>query len=429
MTLLKTALKNMKKNAALSLMILMQITTLFLTTSVMVSSLYLRMRAYYPFEDYYNRKGFCFFMGIRDRLFDRNGNIITSSETIMQETNAENVVAAHNLRAYLYPESKDTYFKEGFNEIGKEYPNLELLGEESLTLYGMSYDDEILNHYTPELSEGRWFDLNAEEIEAVIASNYAGLLVGDEVYMWLEEKYDVVNVKIKIVGQLKDGTRIFGAPSSLERPDYRNIISVYNDDEVNPLILFSHSVLKKQCPDVIQPVGYTVMVKYADTADTDVITKDIKTISANSSIMGLTSMGDIKSRSMRFINEQVYMLLPVIIVLTVLTLVSSVNASALAARHRLRDYAKFYIVGLTWRKCIMVNLLQSIIINEGAAVLTIIGVYFIRNTKLAQEIMVFGNFWTVAAVAALAMLNILFSMIMPLIMLSRTSPKELLQTK
>lgn len=429
MILFKTALKSIKKNLALSLMIFVQSAALFLTTSIMVSSVYLRMRAYYPFKDYYNSKGFCFFMGTRDRLLDKNGNIITSSETVLEETSADSIVAAHSVSTDLYFESKDIYFEKSLVELYNESPDPEGLGGDNfITLDGMSYDDEIINRYTPELSAGRWLDPNAGEIEAVIASDYSGLSIGDEVYMWLPTENDRINARVKIVGKIKDGTRIFGAPSGLESPDYRNILSVYHDDEDNPLILFSYSVLEKQQPDVFQPINHAAMAKYPDTADPEVIDKDIKAIGETASIMGLTSMEDIEARSMRFINEQLYMLLPIIIVLTVMVLISSINASALAARNRLRDYAKFYIVGLTWRKCALVNLLQAVIINTAAILMCVAGIFIIQKTELAKSVIVFGNSWTAAAVTVLAAFNILISMIMPLIMLSRTSPKQLLQT-
>lgn len=429
MILFKTALKSIKKNLALSLMIFVQSAALFLTTSVMVSSVYLRMRAYYPFKDYYNSNGFCFFMGTRDRLVDKNGNVITSSETILEETSAQSIVAAHSVTTDLYFESKDIYFEKSLVELYNESPDPEGLGGDNfITLDGISYDDEIITHYTPELSAGRWLDPNAGEIEAVIASDYSGLSIGDEVYMWLPTENDRINARVRIVGKIKDGTRIFGAPSGLESPDYRNILSVYHDDEDNPLILFSYSVLVKQQPDVFQPINHAVMAKYLDTAGTDVITEDIKSIGETASIMGLTSMEDIEARSMRFISEQLYMLLPIIIVLIVMVLISSINASALAARNRLRDYAKFYIVGLTWRKCALVNLLQAVIINAAAILMCVAGIFIIQKTGLAQSVIVFGNSWTAASVAALAAFNILISMIMPLIMLSRTSPKQLLQT-
>lgn len=429
MILFKTAFKSIKKNLALSLMIFVQSAALFLTTSVMVSSVYLRMRAYYPFKDYYSSKGFCFFMGTRDRLVDKNGNIITSSKTVLEETSADSIVAAHSVTTDLYFESKDIYFEKSLVELYNESPDPEGLGGDNfITLDGISYDDEIITHYTPELSAGRWLDPNAGEIEAVIASDYSGLSIGDEVYMWLPTENDRINARVRIVGKIKDGTRIFGAPSGLESPDYRNILSVYHDDEDNPLILFSYSVLEKQQPDVFQPINHAVMAKYLDTAGTDVITEDIKAIGESTSIMGLTSTEDIEARSMRFISEQLYMLLPIIIVLIVMVLISSINASALAARNRLRDYAKFYIVGLTWRKCALVNLLQAVIINAAAILMCVAGIFIIQKTGLAKSVIVFGNSWTAAAVTVLAAFNILISMIMPLIMLSRTSPKQLLQT-
>lgn len=430
MILFKTALKSIKKNLALSLIIFVQSASLFLATSIMVSSVYLQMRLYLPFEDYYDGKGFCFFMGTRDRLTDKNGDIITSSETIVEETSAESVITAHNVTPFLYPESKDIYFEKSLVELYNESLEPERLGGDNfITLYGMSYDDEIITRYTPELSTGRWLSLNADVIEAVIVSGHSGLAVGDEVYMWLPMENDYVNAKVKIVGKIKDGTRIFGAPSGLESPDCRNVLSLYSDDEDNPLILFSYSVLENRLPDVFQPVNYAVMAKYPDNADDDIIADDIKVISESASIMGLSSMEEVKTRSMRFINEQLYILLPIIIVLTVMVLISSINASALATRHRLRDYARLYIVGLTWRKCALVNLLQAVIINTSAIAVCVVGILIIRNTELAQSIMVFGNSWTAAAVAVLTAFNILISMIMPLIMLSHTSPKELLQTK
>lgn len=58
MTLLKTALKNLKKNPVMNIICLMQLTAVFLITAVMVSTMSIRYRTYAPIKDLLESKGF-----------------------------------------------------------------------------------------------------------------------------------------------------------------------------------------------------------------------------------------------------------------------------------------------------------------------------------------------------------------------------------
>ncbi len=130
--------------------------------------------------------------------------------------------------------------------------------------------------------------------------------------------------------------------------------------------------------------------------------------------------------SQKYLYMQVYNLLPIIIVILVLTFVSSVSSTAISTIERLRDYSIFYITGLRWSQCIWINVIQSAIISVISLVLAFAGMYVIGFTPLKDTVTIIWSGWILLAAIGLAVLYMLVSMLMPAIIIRKSSPKEIL---
>ena len=404
----KMALRGIKKNLGMNLLTLLQMTAVLLAAGIMVSSVYIRFKAYLPFKDYFEGEGiFCSFTVANEGLNpDKTYKYICTEEQILSRTHGEKVIGMH--QAWLQP-------------VGVKNLNLAKI---------MAYDDELIDRYTPELKEGSWFsrDKDINIVEAVVTENDCGWKTGSIItFTRYVNAVQEVKIKAKVVGVIKDGAEVIWKPRD-SNYTYKSLYYPYylKREDSEPLILFSESVLEKHLPAA--PYTGNMLIKYPNGTSEKVIKEDMKAL-AKMNAHFPASLKQMDAKSKKYLYEQVYQLLPIVIVLMVLTMVSAVSSSALSARRNLKDYAKFYVLGLKWKECGLIHLAEAAVIGGASVILAAVGFAAINFTPLSEMWVVFANSWLFGALALLILLYLAFSMIMPMIMLVRTKPKTLLQTE
>ena len=405
--LLKTAFRNLKKSPLMNLLSFLQLVAVLLITGVMVSSLCIRYRMYTPFADYIKSSGYY-------TVFAMDG------------ANRGNGTGAR-------------YWYDGSGELAEELGAKSVLSTYSLLTYGGSwwgdenspdllcYDDEIIKRYKPRLKEGRWLSTAADEIEAVISDSAYGWHTGDVVQIPITvgnaADMEMQTFDVRIVGMLDTGAYVYGMNSNFESNNTYRLLyrAFYPEMERGPVIMFSHSVLNSF--EHFSAFITQAFITY-DEADFDKDAARQQISSANGGYM--VTLEKMYENSRAYLNEELLKLLPIVIVLMILVLVSSVSISALSTRRRLKDYAKYYVVGLRWGQCVLVNLFQSLITAVAAAAVSVAVLFIAQYTALADMFMIFWNGWVVLAMIGVTVLYLLFSMIMPTIMLKSVTPKQLL---
>lgn len=124
--------------------------------------------------------------------------------------------------------------------------------------------------------------------------------------------------------------------------------------------------------------------------------------------------------------EKAEIFLPIVIILFILASVSSISSSALIVRKSLKNYALYYIIGLQWKHCSLVNLLYSIISLAIAAVAGLAVLIILPHTRLGDMVNIIWSSYIIGAFAILIILQLLISMIMPLIIIGKNTPKQIL---
>ena len=421
--LFKTAFRNLKRNPIMNILTLLQLIAVLLIAGIMVSSLCIRYRLYLPFEDILESSGsyMTFAPYASTQYVGDDGFIyITPLNTIDElsdQLSAEYSLSVHSTYIYV----GDGFVYDGSNDAaGEIYMPITL-----------SYDDEIISRYRPALREGRWLSASSDEIELVISDNPYGWKTGDSVTFSVAVDIDkYVAIEARIVGMLEEGAEIFGMNRSADvagdtyRLMYRPF---YCEIEDTPLVLASFSALRELQPALWQPISSTVLT-YGNGTDEEVMKNDRMVLAQYSSGLSRT-LESMNVGSKAYLEEQLLQLLPIVIVLLILVLVSSVSVSALATRRRLRDYAKYYVVGLRWNQCVLVNLFQSLITSVAAMIISLAALVIVQYTALSEMFMVLWNGWLLLALAVIILLYLLFSMIMPVLMLRSVSPKQLLTSE
>ena len=100
---------------------------------------------------------------------------------------------------------------------------------------------------------------------------------------------------------------------------------------------------------------------------------------------------------------------------------SSISSTALSTRRRLHDYAVFALSGLPWRKCIVINLLQSLMTAGAAAAAALICGAVLQHTSLRELFYVKPGGWQLLSCAAVIGIYLLISLWMPHLMLRKNS--------
>ena len=295
--LFKLGLKNLRHNIFINLLIVIQMTIVFLITISMVSTVISRFQFYSPIKEYLNSKGY--FYCIENAINPDTQQTLRSTEELYRLLdNAENITASYN----------DWLTYNGDNSTF------------------ISYDDEFINMFTPELEAGKWFDLSKDQsntVQVVVSENPYGFKVGDKITL---DSFGN-DIEAEIIGILKKNTKIIGfSVSESKKYDCRNTFINYNYEiEEKPLFILSQRGLLDK--NVTMQLNGTVFVTYPENISEEIIEANNNTMKKMMTL-NITPLDEMKENSMDYIFSQIYTLFPILICIFILTLVSAVSISS-----------------------------------------------------------------------------------------------------
>lgn len=414
MVLLKTAFMDLKKNIATNILTILEMTTTIIIMIIMLSSFLLRYEYYKPFKDAFRANGiYC--------DFGRRAN------TNIDAPSLESFLCDEDIFQYLHSPEKIIACN---NTMGIIIHDEKL--QKDISVDNWSYNDEFINRYCPKLKAGRWLNTSdkATEIEAVVSKNDYGWKTGDKLKGSFFNFPDPLEVEITIVGEFEDGTKIGGGSVSHEKdPNYNLMFSTYDFEieDKKPLLLLSSQYIKSINESVNPVIGLQTssIIIYPDSVTPEELSEDKKTLRTLGCSYSET-LSVMEKNNWEYLNEQLYNLLPVIIVILILTFISSISNTALSTYRRLHDYAVYYINGLQWKHCIIINLIQSLIISIISAIIGLSSMLFVKFTPFSNNISIVWSSWSFVAVLALIAVYLCISMIMPIIIIGKSTPKQIL---
>lgn len=403
--LLNTALKEIKRHLIMNLIIFAELTVTVILVAVMATAVMIRYKYYAPFKDLYTSDGlYCEFSQAtsKGRQSDSMEDFLDGEDIFPYLSSPQKIVCSDKVMAF--PMNED----------------------ESISSYCLSYNDELISRYTPALSDGEWFDVSTsgDEIEVVISENENGWKVGDVIPVQFACKgWDGI-IEVNVIGMLEKGTKLPGIFHDHTGENNSNMFfSSYDfDEEKVPMLLFSYSQLKAK--SVFQYIN-SAFITYSDGTGAETLANDQKTIASFGSNYSV-KLSELNDNSIAYFKVQFYNYLPIIIVVLIMTLVSSISITALSTRQRLHDYGIYYICGMKWKSGCLVNMLWSLVIVVSAVAAAWLYIALSGQLPFLGQITVLWNIWTYLAVAAVAIIFMAGSMIMPLIIIGNSTPKEIL---
>lgn len=414
MTLFKYAIKNFKKEPVVNILTILQLTALIVIVVIMTSSVLIRYRYYAPFKDILQSNGiFCDFSlpaNYDEQKLQDPFKYIADDEIKNLIPYVEDVVSCNFGPCWFVDEN--------------QFPL-------DINFSSLFYDNDMIERYEPELSQGCWLQTSTEAdcIECVISENDFGLKVGDKVkiaFTAFEEK-DLFQ-EVLIVGMLTERTKVIGYQQNrgtLENPDITTLYGsgIFNADE-ELVVLLSSDYLSEHTT-IIQGMFGPALITFKEGTSAGQIKKSRTQLSDYNAITSY-SFSEMNANSRAYVFEQVKNLLPIIIVLVVMTVVSGVSSSALSTRRELKSFAVLYITGLRWKQCALISLLHALITAASALVLSGVCIWVLKLVEIDIGILLILQWETIFCVLAIIGFFVLMSLLMPLLMLSQNTPKQIL---
>lgn len=403
--------REFKKNLFMRIIIILQITIVFFCV-VSISSIIGYFYNYYDnYKEYIDSKGILFNL---QYIKDDEGILYESSDKV------EDVLVKADVVGCYYPWS---IFKDA--------------NENEIELESIAYDKELLEAYTPELSEGRWLRDNDDVIEAVVSYNAYGLKVGDslkvyDTYMLQPEEA----MTVKIVGVLEDGARITGFPefSMNGMEDYEDIYSdVYSDEYdyesgggKNPIILMGIDNINK-CMAVCdnhsleRQMGGLCFVKYSDDITTEEIIENERLLGTYATYNAKEDLSVVRENSIENIKKRIFAILPIFICVFVLTIISATISCAISIKKQMRDFTIYGICGMNWNKSALISIIDCIYTAVIGMILCICVVCLNKKFLWFDKTMVDLGMWQAVSMFLAFALYVVISAIMPYMLIRGTS--------
>lgn len=413
MIYLKTALLMLRKNMLTNFLTILQMAAVLCVSAVMISSVYIRCQYYVPFRDYYESNGIFVSYNYYANSDAENYALPTMMETedfLNELENSENMLSCYSAMLF-YPENYDYAFRT------------------------ISYDTEIIRRYQPELQEGRWLQITHDKnrAEAVVSENAYGWRVGDVITLGSNNFPEPAYFEVEIVGMLEENAKIAGdLDGTGKNADCNSFYTTYSYAvEQTPILLFSHEALEaienyegsQSDAAVPQAVRYGSLLKLEDSATAEESSAVMTQLRDYGGCFA-ENMTTVQENSKAYMTEQIQRLLPIIIIVFLLVVVSSVSGSALSTKKHLRHYVIYAINGLSWNRCVRINFVQTIILLGVSLGLAILSLFIIHTMTDAVEIVFSGLL--IGAYGIISLMYVLISMVMPIAMLRQNTPKQLL---
>ena len=400
--ILRTALKNIRNNFLLNLITCLQMAAAMIVTAILVSSILLRFQYYKPLEKYYSANGI---YGIFSPFALDHSSYFLDDDSLKKELdNPIDVIGSGYILASLPDEKPCQSF---------------------------AYTDNLVQSFTPDLAKGRWLSAanQTKTLECVVSQNDYGWDVGDDIEISFLLREGVGTYHFQIVGLLNENAKIPGSYYNNNADiNFMQFYRTYSfETEEEPAILMNLESLKN-LPDgmsIVSGMNCGYIITYPDSTSNEKLETECRKLASFGSVVSVP-LQTIRPNHTRYLYRQTYDQLPIIIVLLILTCVSCISSSAITTRSRLHDYSIYYVCGLQWKHCTLINLVQSLICGTVSFLTSLSVLKMIKLIPQLQQFRVIWSWYTAGGMAAVLVIYIIASFIMPKIIIGHNTPKQIL---
>ena len=432
---LKYAIFEQKKNKLMMALIFVQIVIVLLMLVSIISAITSRYEKYKPLEYFFQGEGLNMHMS---DLLGRNGQRylpFPDSSDVEKYLKKAHMVSSYSVQMTFDIDNKK-------DELGSWSPVI-------------GYDDELLSAYTPEMETGRWLrtaDADTDMIEIVLAQKEDVHKVGEIITLTTS---DVIKdsrqcklsepVQAKIVGILADGASpIMRTMNYGKYSDFRDYYYPFNRDEEERAIVFvskrdiehnnklhakterNHLIKGENCiwPYIISGPCFIQYDKEITQKEKDY---NSKYFAVHGRYEFRHTSEETRKNSMEYIMNQMNMLIPVLVAMIILTVMSIISSTVIMIRQNLHNYSIYYIMGLTWRQCVLIHAESVIIIQIGIFLFTIFSIAVCEKIGVLDQTVFCLGRWQLSGCLIMIVLFIVFSILLSFLLIGKKSAKDILR--
>lgn len=431
---LKYALYEQKKNKLMTILFFIQTMIVLIMIVSIISAIFSRYEKYKPLESFFRGDGLNMHM---TDLLGRNGQRylpFTESSDVEKYLKKAHMVSSYSMQMTFDIDNKK-------NELGTWSPVV-------------GYDDELLSAYTPEMETGRWLrieDADTDMIEIVLAQKENSHKVGDIITLTTSDvikdsrKYKLSKqVKAKVVGILADGaSTIMRTKHYGEYSDFRDYYYPFNRDEEERAVVFvskrdiehnnrinaateqKNLIKGEKCiwPYIISGPCFIQYDKGISKKEKEY---NSKYLAVNGRYVFRHTSVEMRENSMEYIMNQMNILIPILIAMIILTMMSIISSTVIMIRQNMHNYSIYYMLGLTWRKCMSIHVLSVIMMQMGIFVFTIFCIGICKKLgALDRTVFALGG-WQLLGCLVMIVFFIVFSIVLSFLLIGKKSAKDIL---
>jgi hypothetical protein len=356
-----------------------------------------RIGDYLPLRNVLSSDGICLFAG---EYYLDGGYLYTYEdiENISDNDYIDKIYSNESISFLCDPEME-----------GTEYENPEYI----------VYNKNMYDLYKPDMLEGEWLSETEGSLEYIsVVVGYSSVYnVGDIIQMY--DTVDKLYYPFKVVGKTAPNAKFISNSSVNENAnDFRDL---YGEIGGNMIFVRRNDIEKTNI--LFLPHGIN-FIKYKDGLSREQITAIDSEIYRFGGILQLSE--ELNKNSIEYISEDIILILPICVCVLIISLICTVASSAVTVKNNMRTYLITYICGSSWHSNALISM-----INSSAAVLTgivtaVCAYLCISHTSLSARFCLEFTRYEFAFCLPIVLLNIILPVILPLWIISRQTPKELL---
>ncbi len=389
----KYGFKEFKRNILFNLFIIVQITAVLILMVYSISSVDYVYKFYNPIKDYLQGNGIC---------------------TELTNYNVEKQVKALDYVDSVYSINR---YSDYIND--NTHANI------------YSYDSKLINDYKPLLEKGEWLDKYDTETDGYINAvvSYNPLYVVGGKYTIVSE--DAPEMKIRIVGMLCDGAKVL-IPYELtsEVVDAQSLyLNYYLKDHFIDNV-YDLLFITKDTSDIISGFPGMSFVKFKDGYSQDELEKIYADL--GNKLEDVVAVWNLKTErireaSLKSINEQKMMMMPLIVGIIILIIVSVFSMSAISSNKQLKNYGIYTVSGATRKRCIFIQMWNVFYSCVLSVLLAYIVFKLMTVSGIIKSSIVNVGINELLACGAIIVIAIIASAVMPAIIIGRAQAKDMLK--
>lgn len=405
----KYGLKEFERNIFFNLFIIVQITAVLILMVYSMSSLAYISKFYNPLEKYLEGNGIC--------------TKITNYDIVEQVKSLDYVdsVYSFSIGTGNLNDNND-YYNKNYTDVNVN-----------------SYDEKFINDYKPFLEKGEWldkYDTKTGVYINAVASYNSSYDIGDicTIVFDPDDPENKIELKLRIVGMLSDGAKVLNPyEETLKVTDadslYRNYYMNEHFNQYNNTydLLF----ITKDATDIVGGYPGMSFVKFKDGYSNNKLEKIYADLGNkfrdDVDLMWNLKTEYIREASLKSINEQKMMMMPLIVGIVILIIVSVFSMSAISSNKQLKNYGIYTLSGATRKRCIFIqmwNVFYSCILS---VVLTYVVFRLLMMSGIIRTSIVSIGRNELLACGAIIVIAIIASAVMPAIIIGRAQAKDMLK--